>query len=74
MPMMISSLGYALWLDTTYRTDWKIADTEAIYTTETNKCILNLYYGGYAIDSLSEMASEVGISLIPPKFSFGLWE
>jgi hypothetical protein len=74
MPMMISSYGYALWLDTTYRTDWQISDTEAIFTTESSQNILNLFYGGYAIDSLTEMAAEVGISLIPPMYSFGLWE
>ena len=74
MPLALSSLGYALWVNTTFRTDWKVRNQQVVFTTETNTTELNLFFGGYPADSLTELLAEVGKSLIPPKFFFGLWE
>jgi hypothetical protein len=68
MPFTLSSKGYGVYVNTTYRSDWDIGSTNVAFTTETNSTWINLYFGGYPADSLLYYVVEVGKTLIPPPF------
>ena len=63
-----------MFFNTTYRTSWNLKNKDhAEVIVESKESEIILYFGRTATDSLAMYAEELGPTLIPPKFAFGLW-
>ena len=85
MPWLISSVGYGLYLNTTFRSNWDLdspvfveEDQDPLngfrFEVESDSPLLfHLFLGPSTKDVISQYTQFTGRSLIPPLFQFGPW-
>ena len=76
MPMFLSSRGYAMALDTPYRSIFAMcseADDVVRIEAWENRLALRLFYGPSPAESIAKMTAWVGRPDVPPAFAFAPW-
>ena len=76
IPLLISSRGYGLFLDTGARITWELGTVSAqSFTISVDSPVLDAYviYGPSPAEILQRYADLTGHAPVPPKWSFGLW-
>jgi len=76
IPFLMSSKGYGIFVNTTFRHAWDLGATDAdklrIYVPDRN-LDLYLFCGREPKDILASYTEVTGRPALPPKWSFGLW-
>ncbi len=76
IPFFMSSNNYGIFMNTTYKSKYKLGDYfQKAYQIETTEGELDYYFihGDYMKDILSNYTDITGKTPLPPKWSFGLW-
>jgi alpha-glucosidase len=76
MPMMLSSRGWALAVDTTSRSIFDLCDADpdaARLEVWRDRMTLHLFVGATPADSVARMTAWVGRPAVPPTFTFAPW-
>lgn len=76
IPFFMSSNDYGIFMNTTYKSKYKLGDYfQKAYQIETAENQLDYYfiYGPSLKDILSKYTDITGKTPLPPKWSFGLW-
>ena len=76
MPMLLSSRGWALAVDTTRRALFDLCDTdadEAVVTSWDDALALHLFVGPTPREAVGRMTAWVGRPDVPPAFAFAPW-
>src|SRR6056297_1822125 len=76
IPFFMSSNDYGIFMNTTYKSKYKLGDYfQKAYQIETTEGELDYYFihGDYMKDILSNYTDITGKTPLPPKWSFGLW-
>lgn len=79
IPFFVSSRGYGVFLNTTFKTTWDVGSgaTSSISTqieTEDDRLDLFLIHGPRIADILIRYAALTGRPPVPPRWSFGFWQ
>ncbi|MEJ2635200.1 MAG: glycoside hydrolase family 31 protein, partial [Calditrichia bacterium] len=76
IPLLWSTRGYGLFIDSTARITWELGTVScqsATITIESENLDLYLIYGPSPAEILQHYAELTGHAPLPPKWSFGLW-
>lgn len=79
IPFFVSSRGYGVFLNTTFKTTWDIGSgaTSSISTqieTEDDRLDLFFIWGPRIADILTRYTALTGRPPVPPRWSFGFWQ
>jgi alpha-glucosidase (family GH31 glycosyl hydrolase) len=77
MPFFISSNGYGIEVDTSYRTEFDMAysrNDQFTIRADHNAIDVIFYLGRTPAETLSLFTKRRGLTLIPPPWMFGMWK